>query len=70
MESAGRVVDLNLDSGSGAVRSVLPRRPNDSSVRDYAREKGVGESAAVATGLEEKALEFRKAREIYIPATK
>jgi phosphomethylpyrimidine synthase len=35
-------------------------------VRDYAREKGVDESAAVATGMEEKALEFRKGKEIYV----
>jgi phosphomethylpyrimidine synthase len=36
-------------------------------VRDYAREKGVTEGAAVTAGLEEKALEFRRTREIYVP---
>jgi hypothetical protein len=28
-------------------------------VRDFARERGIEEQAAVAVGLEEKALEFR-----------
>ena len=36
-------------------------------VRDYAKNKGLDETAAVNTGMEEKSLEFRKAREIYIP---
>ena len=29
--------------------------------------KGVAEDAAVDAGMEEKSLEFRKAREIYVP---
>src|SRR5438034_6860293 len=37
-------------------------------VREYAREKGVEENAAVAVGLEEKAMEFRRRPEIYQPA--
>jgi phosphomethylpyrimidine synthase len=36
-------------------------------VRDYAKTKGVSDAAAVETGMEEKALEFRKTREIYVP---
>jgi len=36
-------------------------------VREYARTRGVEDAAAVSTGMEEKSLEFRKAREIYIP---
>jgi len=36
-------------------------------VREYARTKGVDDAAAVSAGMEEKSLEFRKAREIYIP---
>ncbi|MGC4086051.1 MAG: phosphomethylpyrimidine synthase ThiC [Vicinamibacterales bacterium] len=36
-------------------------------VRDYAKAHGVDEGAAVTAGLEEKSLEFRKAKEIYIP---
>ena len=36
-------------------------------VRDYAKNKGVEETAAVNAGMEEKSLEFRKAKEIYIP---
>jgi phosphomethylpyrimidine synthase len=36
-------------------------------VRDYARTRGVDETAAVAAGMEEKALEFRKRPEIYVP---
>ena len=39
-------------------------------VRDYAREHGVTEGDAVAAGLEEKSLEFRKGREIYVPLAK
>jgi phosphomethylpyrimidine synthase len=35
-------------------------------VRDYAREKGLEDSAAAAAGMEEKAREFRKQREIYV----
>ena len=35
-------------------------------VRDYAREKGVEDAAAVAAGMEEKALEFRRRGEIYV----
>jgi phosphomethylpyrimidine synthase len=37
-------------------------------VRDYANAKGIDAAAAVGAGMEEKALEFRKAREIYVPA--
>jgi phosphomethylpyrimidine synthase len=37
-------------------------------VRDYAREKGVADAAAVAVGLEEKAIEFRRRSEIHVPA--
>jgi len=36
-------------------------------VREYARTRGVDDEAAVSAGMEEKALEFRKTREIYIP---
>ena len=36
-------------------------------VRDYAKNNGLDEAVAVNTGMEEKSLEFRKAREIYIP---
>ena len=36
-------------------------------VRDYAKNKGVDEQAAVTSGMEEKSLEFRKTKEIYIP---
>ena len=36
-------------------------------VREYARTNGLDEHAAVNAGMEEKALEFRKAREIYVP---
>ncbi len=36
-------------------------------VRDYARSKGVDERAALAAGMEEKALEFRKRPELYQP---
>jgi phosphomethylpyrimidine synthase len=38
-------------------------------VRDYAREKGLDERAAAAAGMEEKSLEFRRGRELYV-ATK
>jgi phosphomethylpyrimidine synthase len=38
-------------------------------VRDYARQKGVEEAAAVAVGMEEKALEFRRRPEIYAPVS-
>jgi phosphomethylpyrimidine synthase len=38
-------------------------------VRDYARTKGVDEEAALAAGLEEKALEFRRRPEIYQPVS-
>jgi len=37
-------------------------------VRDYAKSKGVGEDAAVAAGMEEKSLEFRRAGELYVQA--
>jgi phosphomethylpyrimidine synthase len=36
-------------------------------VRDYARTKGVDDGEAVAAGMEEKALEFRRRPEIYVP---
>ena len=37
-------------------------------VRDYARDKGLADAAvAQQAGMEEKALEFRKGREIYVP---
>src|SRR4051794_4777907 len=36
-------------------------------VRDYAQTRGMDDSAAVSAGMEEKSLEFLKAREIYIP---
>src|SRR5713226_3852201 len=36
-------------------------------VRDYAREKGGDENAAVAVGMEEKAMEFKRRPEIYQP---
>jgi phosphomethylpyrimidine synthase len=36
-------------------------------VRDYARDKGLVDSAAQQAGMEEKALEFRKRPEIYVP---
>jgi len=36
-------------------------------VRDYARQKGVGDEEAVAVGMEEKAAEFRRRPEIYTP---
>ena len=35
-------------------------------IRDYAAERGLGERAAVLTGLEEKSAEFRKGRELYV----
>jgi len=38
-------------------------------VRDYARSKGVDERAAATVGMEEKALEFRRRPEIYVPVT-
>jgi phosphomethylpyrimidine synthase len=39
-------------------------------VRDYARDKGIDEQSAVSVGMEEKALEFRRGRELYVSATK
>jgi phosphomethylpyrimidine synthase len=36
-------------------------------VRDYAAAKGVDEGAGAALGMEEKALEFRRRAEIYVP---
>ena len=36
-------------------------------VRDYAREHGVDEQGAIAAGMEEKALEFRRRPQIYSP---
>jgi len=38
-------------------------------VRDYAKAHGVAEGDAVAAGMEEKSLEFRKGRELYVPLT-
>jgi phosphomethylpyrimidine synthase len=35
-------------------------------VRDYAREKGLSEATAAATGMEEKSLEFRKRAELSV----
>jgi len=37
-------------------------------VRDYAAKIGVEETAALATGMQEKAAEFRKTGEIYTKA--
>ena len=37
-------------------------------VRDYARQKGIDEQAAVAAGMEEKSLEFRRGGELYVSA--
>jgi phosphomethylpyrimidine synthase len=37
-------------------------------VRDYAQARGLDDGAAVALGMEEKAMEFRRRREIYVPA--
>jgi len=39
-------------------------------VRDYAKEKGLAESAAASAGMEEKALEFRRRPELYVPVEK
>jgi phosphomethylpyrimidine synthase len=39
-------------------------------VRDYARQKGIDEQTAVAAGMEEKSLEFRRDRELYVTASK
>jgi phosphomethylpyrimidine synthase len=36
-------------------------------VRDYARDKGVEEHIALAVGMEEKALEFKRRPELYVP---
>jgi len=35
-------------------------------VRDYARQKGIDEQAAVAAGMEEKSVEFLKTRELFV----
>ena len=37
-------------------------------IRDFAAERGIGETQAVEMGLEEKSAEFRERREIYVPA--
>ena len=37
-------------------------------IRDFAAERGVGETQAVEVGLDEKSAEFRERREIYVPA--
>ena len=37
-------------------------------IRDFAAERGVGETQAVKVGLDEKSAEFRERREIYVPA--
>jgi phosphomethylpyrimidine synthase len=36
-------------------------------VRDYAKQKGLDETNAVGAGMEEKSLEFRRGKEIYVP---
>jgi phosphomethylpyrimidine synthase len=36
-------------------------------LRDYARDKGLTEASAAAAGMEEKAVEFRRRPEIYVP---
>jgi phosphomethylpyrimidine synthase len=36
-------------------------------VREYARDKGVDEHVALAVGMEEKALEFKRRPELYVP---
>ena len=36
-------------------------------VREYARDKGVDEHTALAVGMEEKALEFKRRPELYVP---
>jgi len=38
-------------------------------VRDYAKNKGVEEGVAVAVGMEEKSMEFRRRPEIYVPVS-
>ena len=38
-------------------------------VREYAASKGVDERAGATLGMEEKALEFRKRPEIYVPVS-
>ena len=35
-------------------------------VRDYARQKGIDEQAAVAAGMEEKSVEFLKNGEVFV----
>jgi phosphomethylpyrimidine synthase len=35
-------------------------------VRDYAAQKGIDEEEAVSAGMEEKSLEFRRGRELYV----
>jgi phosphomethylpyrimidine synthase len=35
-------------------------------VRDYANQKGIDEANALAAGMEEKALEFKRGRELYV----
>jgi phosphomethylpyrimidine synthase len=35
-------------------------------VRDYATEHGLNEDEAVTAGMEEKSLEFRRGRELYV----
>jgi phosphomethylpyrimidine synthase len=39
-------------------------------VRDYARDKGLEESTAAEVGMQEKSLEFRRGRELYVPLDK
>jgi phosphomethylpyrimidine synthase len=36
-------------------------------VRDYARSKGMSDAAGTTAGMEEKSLEFRRRKEIYVP---
>ena len=35
-------------------------------VRDYAAQNGLDEAAAVTAGMEEKSVEFRRGRELYV----
>jgi phosphomethylpyrimidine synthase len=39
-------------------------------VRDYARDRGIDAATAVAEGMEEKSVEFRRQPEIYLPVAK
>ena len=39
-------------------------------VREYASQKGIDETAALAAGMEERSLEFRRRSELYVSAAK